>query len=120
MDKDNNIKDYISIVEYGQNEIFEFYKVIYNKEELDINKLNLINNKLDVLIQRSEKILTSYYFDLEYYRIQSLNLNTKGLKYQYLLCKTKYDLFNNRIEYLKDVKKSLCSMINNNEMQLKQ
>lgn len=84
----------------NDNETFEM-------TEDEENKIDTLNLELDKLIEKGQINLDAYHYDVEYYKVQSLVLETVYLKQQYLVHKTRYDIFESRLKYLREIKKEL-------------
>ncbi len=118
-----DFNDTNAIVNYGQDVVIEVTNLCDSLEarapyivngitsfemtEDEKAKFDELRLKLDELISNGEINKDAYHFDVEYYRLQSNLLETVSLKYQYLACKTRFDLFNVRLNYLKNIKNNL-------------
>ena len=74
--------------------------------------LEEILNDLSVSVNEVENLIADYYYEVDYYRKQSIVLNSAALKQQYILSSFKMGLLQSRLAYLRQLESSVKTLLN--------
>ncbi len=73
--------------------------------------LEEILNDLSVSVNEVENLIAEYYYEVDYYRKQSIVLNSAALKQQYILSSFKMGLLQSRLNYLRQLETSVKNVL---------